>query len=229
MDEIVVYYAFYNNKSVEKEQYNFFELKNLRKYFINLQDKTNKNRIFMCPSFIERTKNIFYFEIPYNIYIDSTNVDNFVTVFNKVDNGGIKNAKHIILPFSLLLFSEKNLDVLFSSPYCHKISHNNAFVPPTKLNIGSWYRPFNVQYLTFDDSVVFLKDEPLVYLEFLTEDKIVFKEYTIPPTFEKNISTFVFPSGSKYISLKDRYKTFNSSNFKNNIINLCKTNLRKVL
>jgi hypothetical protein len=218
--KIIVYYAFYNNLSVEKEQYIFFELKNLRKYFFTLRDKTKKNKgIFMCPSFIERTKNIFYFNVPYDFTIAS----------NNLDNAGIIGAKHIKLPFSLLLFSDTDLDVLFSSPYFHTVSHCNAFIPPTKLNIGNWYRPFNVQYLTFDDSVVFLKNEPLAYLEFLTDYNIVFKEYNFLPVFQQYIgnSAGVFSKYLKYISLKDRYIVFNASNFKNKIISLCKINLRK--
>jgi hypothetical protein len=220
-NEIIVYYAFYNNLSVEKEQYDFFKLKNLRKHFFSLRDKTKKHRgIFMCPSFIERTKNIFYFNVPYDFVINTTNLD----------NAGIVGAKHIKLPFSLLLFSDTSLDVLFSSPYFHNVSHSNAFVPPTKININNWYRPFNVQYLTFDDNVVFLKEDPLVYLEFLTDYNIVFKEYILLPSFQQYIgnSAGLFSNSLKYVSLKNRYTIFNNSNFRNKIISLCKANLRKV-
>jgi hypothetical protein len=221
MNDIIVYYAFINNLTKNGiEQYNSLELFNLRKYSLSLRDKTKDNkRLFMCPSFIERTKNIYYFNVP----------EDFTILTDDLDNPSVENGKHIRTEFSLILFSESNLDVLFSSPYFHNVSHSNAFVPPTKLNIGMWYRPFNVQYLTFDNKVVFSKGDPLAYVEFLTDASIIFKEYNFSFEHKQYVGNEVGICNPyfKYIPMKDRYKIFNASGFKDIILDLCENNLRE--
>jgi hypothetical protein len=210
-NEIIVYYSF-----CEKKGSNKLDNKpiSLRKYFISLKDEDNL--VYFCPAIIERLKNIFYFN----------SLEDFI--INKEDGHRktkkiLKDTYQIILNYNLFLFCEEPLTVLISDPFFHNRKYNGFLAVPSMFDIGQKFRPIEFSFFVFSEQLKILKDEPLLYLEFITDKKIVFKEFEMSnehvSLLDKQRSKLAMP---KYLSLKDRYLDFKDK--RENLITLFKGN-----
>jgi hypothetical protein len=210
-NEIVVYYSFH--KRTDKKNLNI-EPNNLLKYLLSIKNNNN-NDIFFCPSIIERVKQIFYFNALEDISIDKN--------LRKTSGEVLDNGTHFLLEYQLLMFSLTPLNVLISDPFFHSRKNVGFFAAPSMLDINQKFRPIQFSFIAFSDKLKILKDEPLLYLEFLTNKKIVFKSAQL---FDKHFDLIdVFDSEAageckKYKSLKENY--FNFQEKKEKLITLFK-------
>ena len=196
---VTVYYSFH--KRITNEPIINPPIK-LLKYFGSL--KSEEDQIYFCPSILPRMKRTFFFKALTDIEINKSNSFREEEV--------IKNSCHIMLDCQLFLFALEPLEVLISDPFFH-IRENKGFVAvPSMLDIGQRFRPIEFSFLVFADKLKIPQNEPLLYLEFLTSNKINFKEFNYCDKYAKFMDTprvqkFQNP---KYLSLEDRYKDFDT-------------------
>lgn len=83
---------------------------------------------------------------------------------------------------SWLFFADEPLEVEFTAPYfpAETVS-DGALFSPGRMDIGKWYRPFNLDIHLDKNANLFkiLEGQQLVYLKFNTDKKIVFKRYVM--------------------------------------------------
>lgn len=128
-----------------------------------------------------------------------------------------------------IFFADSPLETLFTSPYFHKAGYTQyASLVPGKFDIGRWFRPFNfeVQSWIEEGKIIIKKGEPLFYINFLTDKKIVMKEFKYNHKFadfaESLIKTSSFLKGE---GLEGRYEIFSKSDIRTKIMEEIKNNL----
>lgn len=131
---------------------------------------------------------------------------------------------------SWLLFSNEPLEVKATAPYLPPTSPvKGGFLIPGKFDIGRWYRPISLEYLVPHNAKTFKinKDEDIIFLEFLTDKKIIFKEYQISDNLYEMAKRFSQSpqKDGPFKSLKERYGIAEKKDMKKNILSEIKKNL----
>lgn len=79
-----------------------------------------------------------------------------------------------------LFFSEEDVSIQLTPPYFHKTKASEyATVLSGEFNISKWFRPVIPTFSLWDDSKELILDskDPIAYINFLTDKKIVLKEF----------------------------------------------------
>jgi|694.fasta_scaffold59960_5 hypothetical protein len=130
---------------------------------------------------------------------------------------------------SYCFFSEEPLNVLMTSPYFHNTHYlNYGAIVPGGFDIGQWYRPFNFEINLWDGNgrLIIKKNEPLVYLKFDTDKKIVFKRYHASEKMHKIAASLVhFKDAPRWRKLITRYQFFNRADMRSVVLQEIKNNL----
>lgn len=131
------------------------------------------------------------------------------------------NTFNLLLPS--FFFAEESLRVKLTSPYFHKTSWlEKAAVVSGVFDIGKWFRPIQIELVTWSEegTLRFEKEDPVFYLEFLTEEKLEFKQFRLSPLIEYlslglvNSSFREKPQGS----LESRYQAFENSDYRRRLL-----------
>jgi hypothetical protein len=102
----------------------------------------------------------------------------------------IENSFAIDFDVNYLLFSKDRLDFTFTPPYLHNPKAAlHGFPVPARFDVSSWFRPLAFCYQLWPGvkQLVIEEGEPLGYLKFETERKVVLKQYLVTEEI-KNIS-----------------------------------------
>lgn len=86
----------------------------------------------------------------------------------------------VIYNLSWLFFSSEPVVARFTAPYFPAVSPmEGARMSPGEFNIGKWYRSWNLDYHIPKTTRKFSvkEDDPLFFLEIMTDKKVVFKRY----------------------------------------------------
>jgi hypothetical protein len=129
-------------------------------------------------------------------------------------------------------FCEQPLKIKVTAPYFHNVQYQRrgTFVGGV-FDIGQWFRPIESEIITWDEKgeIIFAENEPLFYVEFLTDKSITLKEFAINPIIEHLGSALVnspFQNMDNLQgSLKSRYNAFNGSEFRLSLIEEIKASL----
>jgi hypothetical protein len=164
----------------------------------DLNDRAEINAsIRICPAIKDGTSNVFVlsssldedFDIPLetveamvdaglvgqSIPIDGASVD-----FRLTRAPEYKDYYNYTYNLAWQIFADEPLEMRATSPWFPPSSPlEKASLLPGQFDIGRWYRPIYLEYITPKDSTHFsLKaGDPLAYLEFMTDKKIIFKRY----------------------------------------------------
>lgn len=79
-----------------------------------------------------------------------------------------------------MFFSEDDIEVELIPPYFHKTKASEyATILSGKFNISKWFRPINATFSLWDNSkeLILSKSDPLGYIKFNTNNKIILKEF----------------------------------------------------
>lgn len=249
-DEIVVYWSPFWGKGEDDWNLLYPKPKTL---FSSIKDhsvKSNDNidglqklPILSCPATSEKYKKIAVFESP-------------ISCSYKYDfSNFLKNAKFILEPetkqylsysvdrqpvtdygpsivFSLRysLFAEESLDAFFTPPMFHPPKYTkNGSVIPAEFNIGKWFRPFNFEVQMWQQNGRFILEEkePLFYVEFKTNKKVILKRFKMTDQLYDAAKACINSSNlfGKGQSLEDRYQKFENTDMRDIVLSEIKENI----
>ena len=86
--------------------------------------------------------------------------------------------------YSWIFFCEESLVVQQTPSFMHNTSDKmGGRIAAGEFDIGKWFRPLNIDYLLWpnSNSITVTKDEPIMYLKFYTNKKIILKQFEITP------------------------------------------------
>jgi hypothetical protein len=209
--------------------------KNPNSLFMDLiKDKSEESKnksFFACPAVSKKFKNTYIFKSPMSskYYIDFTDKDNIVLTSPNLNdpcipveisrNYSVENSPIMLFHFPIFLFSEEPLEINLTAPYFHepKILKYGAVIPGG-FDIGQWFRPihYEVNFWKEKQEIEIIEDEPLFYVEFLTDRPVILKRFiqnkNIHDLQESISGTTTFME--KNVPLIKRYKRFKESSIR---------------
>jgi hypothetical protein len=206
--------------------------------------KTDSINFWSCPVFIDTVKKTYQIKsnfdmdyvLPINEIIEEQkkserfDINTGIVSFQSVRKPSLENYINLSLNISWIMFAEESVEVKLTAPYFPPVTPGEGIMlAPGKFDIGSWYRPLNIDYHipTTTTELKFKKDDSLLYLEFLTDKKIVFKRYNFTNHLrELSDECLNFHNRfGKNIPLLDKYSVFKQSRMKDLILKEIKNNL----
>lgn len=199
-----------------------------------------------CPTFIEQVKNVY--QVKNNIDLDySLPINDILEMQNTKGkeqfnlNGGkislksfrassLNNYINLSLNMNWLMFADESVSTKITAPYFPSVSvGNGVLVASGKFDIGTWYRPFvyDMHIPITTTELKFKKDEPLFFLEFETDKKIIFKRYCMT-NYLRELSNECTSFSDRFgynIKLTEKYRIFKQSKMREIILKEIKNNL----
>jgi hypothetical protein len=200
----------------------------------NIFSELNKSRnkeaekskgLFSCPSYVDAMKNVYVLKsamddtinVPEELFTNEP--PNYPFQYDsgsKLATTVIRQSSfdnHINISYNLgwLMFADEPLEVRFVAPYFPATSPaDGVILSAGNMNIGKWYRDYRIDYhVPLGVEKLIIKDnQPLAYVEFKTDKKIILKRYQVTPTL-RNIATELASTGFRYgflKSLEHRYQ-----------------------
>ena len=210
--------------------------------FKNKNKNSGKGSFFQCPAFSGKFKNIFLFTCPIdleyrydfsdpnNSYIVPVNENKPFISVNIRRPSALNKMPQFELSLLFCLFSEQPLIASFTPPFFHEPKYFlYGATPPGSYDIGQWLRPYPLEITLWKETgiIKFEKDEPLFYVEFLTDKPINLKR--VVPT--ENLLQYAEQGAtsstilSQNVPLLGRYKTFKKTKMKNLILKEIENNI----
>ena len=217
--EVIVYWSI-----LEQEIFkNYDNPTNLYKEIINLKEKKSSTvSFFSCPAVSDRLKSSFVFKSNFdaNIFYDFSDINNPLIMQDEgteafyLKPSSIKNAANIAIKTSFLFFSEEDIECLINPPSFHKPTdfYKKGFIPGGKMNIGKWFRPVTLEIQMWDikNSLSIKKEDPLFYLELLTDKNVIMQKFEFNDTI-KEIASYCTEARhreGRNLPLSKRYDVF---------------------
>lgn len=239
MKKINVYYACPDNLQETSDwsllykepiSLNYLLNKNIKKD----REKNLNNRAFLsCTAYQNLTKNTYVIENPikssysFDSEIISTSKNSFFAQYKREPQ--LNNQILFEYNYPIIFFAEESLEVQFTAPYFLHAPHlQYGSVTPAQYNIGSWFRPIQIEINLWENVKEFkiLKDEPLAFVNFLTEKNINFKMFNMTHDLAKIMNVCSTSSvWETNIPLTKRYKRFHESKMIKKTISLIKQNI----
>jgi len=220
--------------------------------YSELKQKANKantsSNMFACPASNDVLQNTYlikstiddHYDLPVN-YLNELESNEYVerTVLpvnkNKLSfvvprKSSLDGYWDIEYNLHWLFFAEEPLKLKITPPYFPPVSPTNgAFLTTGQMDIGQWFRNVNANYYVpkTATSLDFKVGDPLMYLEFITNKKIVFKRFQMTPTLE-SIAAESAESPHRYgkhMSLSKRYEMGKKSQLKQRVLTEIKKNI----
>ena len=209
----------------------------LKRVLTDLQNRrtVNKESLLMCPAVRDTFNNVFMLTLNKEIKVEY-NLESAVTVPEghvtkqrpqQFENTNIFN---VMTPF--IFFSDSPVKMKVTSPYFHQTNYQkDATFISGIFDIGKWFRAVQSEIITWQTSgeILFKNNEPLCYVEFITDEKIEFLEFNTTETLLAMSYNLVFspyqtPENFQG-SLDSRYKGFEESDYASLILDEIKANL----
>ena len=171
--------------------------------FKELREEFNLNTDFdflSCPAFQASCKNVFKIigTVDYDLTWTGENFtsnsydqlffDNYI--INRGTNSGFFSYKDPIIRF----FTDSNsLNCELLPPYLHKSEVNNLRVITGKFDIGKHFRVIELAAQFRKPSTVnFNAQEPVYYIKFYTDEKIIFKRFYYTPVLHNITGSYLY-------------------------------------
>jgi hypothetical protein len=141
----------------------------------------------MCSAMVELFKNTFIIKAPFSYHIDLDQDGNIVNSseqfqFFEPRISSFENSLCVDFHLPYLFFSEESVNITTTPPYMTKtVQQSYGFTAAVKYNIGKWFRPFIITYHLWPStfSLRIEKNEPIMYISFDTDRKIIFKQFKL--------------------------------------------------
>jgi hypothetical protein len=184
------------------------------------------SNILACPAISAKSKKIIVFNSPMTVSYKYKLLENnecMVEPISKEYLGFSINRQptldygpSISLSLGYYFFSEEPLDAYFTPPMFHPAKYIRYGSPIFgEFDIGQWFRPYNFEIQMWDkEGELHIKEgEPLFYVEFKTDKKIIFKRFNLNNKLKK-IGSSCTTSSSLFGQLEpfeERYRRFNDA------------------
>lgn len=151
----------------------------------SINDKMFKDQLYQrCPAYSNYIKNLFYVSAPldYNLTIKGNQCTS--TYYDQHFFERVVEVRDIYSKlFSLALYNDfvpecDSLEISQIPAHLHKNNFiDNTILIPGTFNIGKWPRTLSPSFHVITNNVSFNEGDPLYYVKFHTNEKIIFKEY----------------------------------------------------
>ena len=232
---ITVYWTGFNEKvNLFNTNMWYSDPKNLFKDMIKQKVDNRDDTLFRCPAIRDKATSTYYFEneIPTTVNFlpgDSLTWEGASCEYAREPS--IAGTKHINFNMSWLFYADAPLETSFTPPYFHKDSYlSNMTFPAAKFDIGSWFRPFNAEFMLWDSDtkqIVLPSGMPLFYIEFYTDANIKFQRFECTNKIAQYTTACTFAPAlfGRFKPLSDRYKLFKKGHMDNAVMREIKDNL----
>jgi len=239
-DEIVIYWSqntigkgIRDNSFYPKPKSLFDDMRD------NRVERESTASYFTCPAMSNKLKNTFLFKSTMDCQYQYDFSDENKTTSRPSGNGyQFKNDRTQMLSYGPTflfdmqyhLFAEEPVEAFFTSPYFHEPKYTQyGSAIPGEFNIGRWFRPyvFEIQMWKNKGEIKFEVDEPLFYIEFKTNKKVILKRFKLNEKLHQYSmqcvdSTLLFGRGQ---SLLSRYARFKDTDLDKDVLFQIKNNL----
>jgi hypothetical protein len=145
--------------------------------------EVNDRQYGRCPAFVDTFRNYFFINPPFDIEVSITEDGRVVSdkkdwVTNR--DPSFVNRWSVDFDIGWLMFSDKSIMMRQYHPYFHNTTFGkHGVVAGGGFDISSWYRPLATTMHLWENvnDLVIKKNEPMFYMHFETEKKIIFKQY----------------------------------------------------
>jgi hypothetical protein len=166
-----------------------------------------QNSIAYCPAFNDNYKNTFIVrnvvdsKFTWNDQEKKWEIPTKYQVHPALDvrMPYMNNRMAIITSLVWLFVCEESLEMEIIPPYMHQTEASKyGVITSGKFDIGSWYRPILAEYLLWEgvDRLQLKENEPLFYIRFNTDKKVVLKRFANTEEIYKHTVSIV---QTKYI------------------------------
>jgi hypothetical protein len=208
----------------------------------DLKTRNNKenaaDNYFRCPAFVDSIRNTFLFTSPSNVDITigdgylrnnlPQNVSYDQRLFT-VKQASCRDAHTIRYYANWIFFSEDPLLIHSTPPFMHRSPVNNTgYYVPGSFDISQWFRPLEYAYQMWDnvDTFSVRATDPLMYVNFLTDEKVELKKfYLTKELYDLSMSCVRLKTYRRDRVLSKLYNMFSTSGIKNRILKEIKNNL----
>lgn len=230
MKEITVYYASPDNLNQTEDWSILYKEPVSLSSLLNKNINKNRNKELGNRAYLSCTA---YQNISKNLYVLENPIESSYKIINNVALSTGKNSlsatikrepqlnNQILLEYSypIILFSDESLEVQFTAPYFINAPHiQYGSVTPGQYNIGKWFRPIQIEFNLWSnvDEFVIKQDEPLAFINFLTDKKIKFKMFEMSNELAKIMNVCSTASSwESNVPLVNRYVRFHESKMLN--------------
>jgi hypothetical protein len=214
---------------------------NLKKELLLDRDRENPTGgFFRCPATTSVLDHTYVWKTPtasraeFKITEDDVlmkNNDEYGDIFSWFINHKptLKDNLLVKFTYNIVFFADEDVEVLYTAPYFSYAPHTQyGSVVPGKFNVGSWFRPFNIEINLWSGVryIEIRENEPLAYFTFLTDKDINLQQFKMSETTDKIAkSTIQSTQWFNKRTMLDRYKMFKERRLRSVIINDIKNNL----
>jgi hypothetical protein len=243
-DFITVYWAPAISYEVEPHrEFNMMypEPENMFSYLTSRRSTFNQSRsMLVCPAFKGKMKRTFFFKnsTECNFLYETDDRGEvylqdqigFPEEVRSLRAPGLDFGPTIVVNFPYIFFSDSEVEASFSQPIFHPQGYSKyGSVVPGTFDIGSWFRPYSTEIQMWNNSgeLIIKEDEPIFYVEFLTNKKIKLVRFK----YTKKLFTYAQhcvdapPIFGNNLPLTKRYKKFKESRMRDVILKEIKENI----
>jgi hypothetical protein len=180
-----------------------------------------KDLYLSCSAAQDLYKNTFVINSPFSSNINILGNEEAYTLDNQkgywlLRDYTLDNRIRIDFDFGHIFFAEEPVKMTMYPPYMHKTkSMNNATVAAGRYDISKWFRPINPSFILWENekSLSIEKDEPLVYIDFETDKKVILKQFDLTEELQSVINQNLFYRDMfPHTKLNELYDRFTRSN-----------------
>jgi hypothetical protein len=198
------------------------------------EHKDSDDNYKKCPALRGFSKNIYGYRHPLETevsfmgdYLDPIMTGN-EDLWQK-RKAGSNNSYSCDYRFQFFFFTEDSLKARQTPPYLHNTTASQyAILASGEFDIGRWFRPFNLTYILHEGLNVLKlkKDDPAVYFEFMTNKKIILKQFEMTEELLNiSISTSLNKNNFPKDTLENGYNRFMNTKRNKRVLKLIKQNL----
>ncbi len=197
-------------------------------------DEEPHKNLFYCPSVKNLTSSIAVLKntlrSQFKIQSDELISTSHTYVGSKIRRKpSMKGRQHLEYGLSWIFFSEEDLEMTVSSPYFNTPNHMKyGNIVPGKLNISTWFRKINPEFLLKSGVNEFEIDagEDIAYLTFNTSKKLKFTRFELSNKLRAYaMACSTSTEWEKWVDLEHRYERFEKSQMTKLVLNEIKKNL----
>lgn len=209
---------------------------NLYKTLLNKKE-SDYGTFFSCPSVLNIFQKTYVIRSPQSSHYRISNNEVDYVLTNNIgvilrEQKSMINHHLIQLKYPWIFFAEESVEMKVTAPYIQYAPHlRYGATMAGKFDIGKWFRQLNIEFLLWENNNEFImqEDEPIAYIEFLTDKKINLVRFNMTNRLHEICTTNASSSvWEKRVPLAKRYNRFLKSGLREIVLKEIKENIVNV-